>query len=56
MSGGIPTYDYHKPISQAHFLELIRYWPEELASRIKWFGKPRVRVKAERQVPNEADL
>lgn len=30
--------------------------PDELEQHIKLFGKPRVRVPVERQLPNEADL
>lgn len=56
---GIPSYGMRDPTRMA--LDEFRRWlyeiPEEAQQlRIRLYGKPRVRVPVERQVPNEADL
>lgn len=56
MSGGVRYPNPYAPISREAFNDWLRSWPESLASHIALFGKPRVRVPVERQVPNEADL
>lgn len=58
MSGGVR---YRGPVTLS--LNAFNRWLEEIsqfrggpAEHIKIFGKPRVRVPVERQMPNEADL
>ncbi len=58
MSGSLRTTPRSDVMTKEAFCEWLKWFqsPEHLRASISLFGKPRVRVPAERQMPNEADL